>query len=135
MTATSTRDDGEQARTVSPNRGPNVSNKSKKEWAMMMHKRWDAACRRIVCTVTYRFQLFLLNRKDLAIEGPIYRAMKAEMGLNADEREVVRWWLVSGKKVYAKALSQKRQTLTNTAKTLVISEFCYEMARVLLFMS
>ena len=123
MTATGSDTSDGEPRMVSPARGPSVSAGLKKDWGLIQHKNWDAACRRICSTITYRYQLFILNQADLRVNGPIYNAVKAELKLKADERNVIRWWLVSGRKVYAKSLAQKRQTLTNTTKNLVVGEF------------
>ena len=104
----------------------------KRDWGLLQHSNWNARCRKVVATVTYRFQLFILNNADLRVNGPIYKAVKGEMNFKANERDIVRWWLVSGRKVYSKSLAQKRQTLTNTAKGLVIGKFVQQMAFVLM---
>lgn len=104
----------------------------KVDLTQLLFPQWDIMLRRVVSTVMFRFQQFIQDDSELRVTGPVFKQVKKEMMLKADERDVMRWWQTRGKPVYRRSLSQKRQTLCNSLKLLVIG-MCYEKWHVCLF--
>ena len=78
--------------------------------------------RRLVSAVLFRYQLFVQNPSELYLNGPIFQAVQKEFNSRDGfmQKEFQGWWQAGGKKAYLKALNQKRQTICNTLKGIVI---------------
>ena len=82
--------------------------------------------RRLVSAVLFRYQLFVQHPSELYVTGHIFKAVHKEFQRQAGNanQEFQIWWQAGGKKVYVKALNQKRQTICNTLKGIVLGKFC-----------
>jgi len=104
--------------------GENEPTTSKVVDVKSLYEVYNTMLRRLVATVTYRYQIFILTEGELNVKGNIFKAVKKEF-MNSrmkDDGTIARYWRAQGKQKYMKALNQRRQTLCHTLKGLVVGK-------------
>ncbi|CAJ1950964.1 unnamed protein product [Cylindrotheca closterium] len=91
------------------------------QWTLK-YEVWDSTCKRLVTKSLFLYQPIITNPQQLNAYERIFSELRRRMGKNVPEDVFIGWWQESGRKVYSRALNQKRQTLSNNIKLTVMKK-------------